>query len=61
MGGGCLDAPEVTYSPLARRFVLRCDWQGGDELIGHGNTRWRVVAVVHDAPPEYGRVAVEPV
>jgi hypothetical protein len=46
---------------------VRCDWQTGDELIGHGNTRWRVVAVIpheligefHDAP-EYGVLAVEP-
>jgi hypothetical protein len=24
----------------------RCDWQPGDELIGHGNARWGITAVV---------------
>jgi hypothetical protein len=46
---------------------MRSDWKAGDELVGCGNTRWRVVAVIpHEriakfvADPEYGVVAVEP-
>ena len=34
--------------PAPRMFTLRCDWQTGDELIGHDNTRWRMVAVIPD-------------
>jgi len=45
----------------------RCDWQPGDVFVGHGNTHWRIVAVVpleriaefHDKPL-YGLWQVEP-
>lgn len=54
--------------PAPRMFTLRCDWQTGDELIGHDNTRWRMVAVIPDEligefhnGPEYGLLAIEPV